>query len=290
MVGEVAQAEAPKPMWTPIKGNHAINSCTAVVTFAQPVTDVIWAHILNAARSVAAANGLDREANEQGIQFMFGVGGAIQQPVMSPATPVRSVVFFRQEASGAITDKLTVDQNSFNLETTSYVRWVGFRSRFYAIAAALLPIYRSAVLLSGMSLEYVDLFTGDTAANPDCSKLINTNSESIAKRAIQPLGQWHSNTGWFENANATSRLLVNIDIGVSDQVTPLGSQRLIVIRTLEAVQFVMSGLLGQAVASSLPQEWVVDTLHERHVSLKNRLAGVLTEEGQAMISLKAVKQ
>jgi uncharacterized protein (TIGR04255 family) len=287
VAGEVAQAEAPKPMWTPIKGNHAINSCTAVVTFAQPVTDDLMAEILRVSRSLSSQLVLENEAPEQTFQVSFSQDEAGQGQLTSSATFTGSVIFFRKEADETVSERLTVGQNSIKFETMSYVRWVGFRRKLELLTSALLPLYRQVAQLSVISLEYVDVFVGNPTPDLDCSVIINTRSNSVANNAIQNFGQWHSNTGWFEKSTSSNRVLVNMDVGVSDQLTALGIQRLAVIRSMESMQLDISSDDGQYVSDRLPSQWVVDTLHELHLSLKSRLADVLTPEGQTMIKLEA---
>lgn len=243
--------------------------------------------ILTAARSLASQFGLETEAPEQSVQVSFAEDAAGQGQLTTSTFLTGSIVFHRTESDGTLSERLTVGQSSIRFETMSYVRWAGFRHKLELIASRFLPLYRQEAQLSVISLEYVDVFVGDLAQNLDCSEIIDVQAKSIATNAIQPFGQWHSNTGWFEKSTSANRILVNIDVGVSDQLTAEGEKRLAVIRSMESMQLDVSNNDGQHVSEKLPPQWVVDTLHELHLSLKRRLAGVLTQKGQAMIKLEA---
>jgi hypothetical protein len=149
---------------------------------------------------------------------------------------------------------------------------------------SVLPIYLDAVVMAGVALEYTDVFFWSEEGNADCSEILNLESPLVASGAAQPLGLWHSHTGWFDHGTSGQRILANADVTIADAMTPEGVRRAINIRTHESSQF-LTGAGDDLLDQSGNQNIVMAILMKHHDTLKNRLSSMLTYSGRDLISL-----
>ncbi len=276
------QAESPEPKWVPVNGSHAIQMAYASVTFAQPVTAVIWNNVQSAARAAAASADLNIEIPIQSMMFQF-------VPAASPSpTPIQNAnagfQFQRHQAPNLIGEQFVVEPHQLRFETYTYTRWAGFKSKVQSLFEAVLPSYFSAVNVAQISLEYTDVFHWSVEGDADCSEIVDTKSPLLAAAAMQPKGQWHSHSGWFDNQQSGRRRLSNADITVADALVQHEPRRAINIRTHEATQFLI-GQDGQPIDGSPSTDDILDLFDTHHLSLKSSLNKMLKPIAQEMISL-----
>jgi uncharacterized protein (TIGR04255 family) len=278
------QAVNPEPKWIPVNGSHAIQMAYASVTFAQPVTAVIWNNVQREARTAATAANLDIENAMQSMRLQFdpAVGP-------NPATIQNSnagIQFQRLQALNLVGEQFIIMPDQLRFETYAYTRWDGFNSKVQSLFKAVLPAYFSAVNVAQVSLEYTDVFHWSVEGDADCSEIVDTNSPLIANAAMQPKGQWHSHSGWFDNQNMGQRRLSNADITVADALVQNQPRRAINMRTHEATQFLF-GKDGQPIGGPPSNDQIFSLFENHHISLKTVLNGMLTPVAREMISLGA---
>jgi uncharacterized protein (TIGR04255 family) len=276
------QAESPEPKWEPVNGSHAIQMAYASVVFAQPVTAVIWNNVQSAARAAATSADLNIEIPMQSVMFQLG-------PAASPSPkPIQNAnagfQFQRHQAPNFVGEQFVVEPHQLRFETYTYTRWAGFKSKVQSLFEAVLPAYFSAVNVAQISLEYTDVFHWSVEGDADCSEIVDTKSPLIATAAMQPKGQWHSHSGWFDNQNNGRRRLSNADITVADALVKHEPRRAINIRTHEATQFLI-GQDGQPIDGSPSTDDIFDLFDSHHLSLKSSLNKMLKPIAQEMISL-----
>lgn len=276
------QAENPEPKWVPVNGSHAIQMAYASVIFAQPVTAVIWNNVLSAARTAAAATDLNVEIPIQSMMFQFG-------PATGPSpTPIQNAnagfQFQRHQAPNLVGEQFVVEPHQLRFETYTYTRWAGFKSKAQSLFEVVLPAYFSAVNVRQISLEYTDVFHWSVEGDADCSEILDAQSPLIASAAMQPKGQWHSHSGWFDNHQLGSRRLSNADITVADALVQNEPRRAINIRTHEATQFLI-GQDGQPIDGPPSTDGIFNLFDNHHLSLKSSLNKMLKPTAQEMISL-----
>lgn len=276
------QAESPEPKWVPVNGSHAIQMAYASVNFAQPVTAVIWNNVLNAARTAAETSDLDKEIPIQTMTFQIGVPAGQGDPPIPSSNP--GFQFQRLQSPNLIGEQFVVMPDQIRFETYSYTRWAGFKSKVQALFNAVLPVYFTAVNTAQISLEYTDVFHWSDGGDADCSEIVDRKSELMAVAAIQPLGQWHSHSGWFDNQQSGRRRLSNADITVADALVQNQPRRAISIRTHEATQFLI-GHDGVPIDGPPPIDNLFELFDAHHHSLKNSLSKMLTPAARQMISL-----
>jgi uncharacterized protein (TIGR04255 family) len=278
------QAENPEPKWVPVNGSHAIQMAYASVVFAQPVTAVIWNNVQSAARAASTSADLNIEIPIQSMMFQFG-------PAASPSpTPIQNAnagfQFQRHQAPNTVGEQFVVEPHQIRFETYDYIRWAGFKNKVQSLFEAVLPTYFSAVNVAQVSLEYTDVFHWSVEGDADCSEIVDTNSPLIANAAMQPKGQWHSHSGWFDNQNMGQRRLSNADITVADALVENQPRRAINMRTHEATQFLF-GKDGQPIDGPPSNEQIFSLFENHHISLKTLLNAMLTPGAREMISLGA---
>jgi uncharacterized protein (TIGR04255 family) len=278
------QAENPEPKWMPVNGSHAIQMAYASVVFAEPVTAVIWNNVQSAARAAAAAADLDIENLIQSMMFQIGPAAGPNPAAIQNANA--GLQFQRLQALNVVGEQFVIQPNQLRFETYAYTRWAGFRSKVQSLFEAVLPAYFSAVNAAQVSLEYTDVFHWSVEGDADCSEIVNTDSPLIAAAAMQPKGQWHSHSGWFDNHQQGRRRLSNADITVADAIVQNQPRRAINIRTHEATQFLI-GQDGQPVDGPPSAHEIFNLLESHHLSLKNSLNNMLTPVAREMISLGA---
>jgi uncharacterized protein (TIGR04255 family) len=276
------QAENPEPKWMPVNGSHAIQMAYASVVFAEPVTAVIWNNVQSSAREAAATANLDIENLIQSMMFQIGpVAGPNPAAIQNANAGLQ---FQRLQALNVVGEQFVVQPNQLRFETYTYTRWAGFMSKVQSLFEAVLPAYFSAVNVAQVSLEYTDVFHWSAEGDADCSEIVNTGSPLIATAAMQPKGQWHSHSGWFDNQQQGCRRLSNADITVADAIVQNQPRRAINIRTLEATQFLI-GQHWQPVAGPPSADDIFSRLEAHHLSLKSSLGNMLTPAAREMISL-----
>ena len=278
------QAENPEPKWMPVNGSHAIQMAYASVVFAEPVTAVIWNNVQSAAREAAAAADLGIENLIQSMMFQIDPAAGPRPAAIQNANA--GLQFQRLQALNVVGEQFVVQPNQLRFETYAYTRWAGFRSKVQSLFEVVLPAYFSAVNVAQVSLEYTDVFHWSVDGDADCSEIVNTESPLIAAAAMQPMGQWHSHSGWFDNQEQGRRRLSNADITVADAIVQNQPRRAINIRTHEATQFLI-GQDGQP-GDGLPlADDIFHLLESHHHSLKDSLNNMLTPVAREMISLGA---
>ena len=274
------QAENSDPKWVPVNGSHAIQMAYASIAFAQPVTAVIWNSVLNAAHEAAAAAELNVQVPIQSMSFQIGALSG-QSPA---AIQNAGFEFQRHQALNVVSEKFVVQPDQIRFETYSYTRWVGFKAKLCSMFEAVLPAYFTGVNISQMSLEYTDIFYWSAGGDADCTDIIDRDSPLISVAALQPLGFWHSHSGWFDDKNEGRRRLSNVDITVADAILQNQQRRAVNIRTHESMLF-LPGQDGQPIDGQPQMTDIFSQFDTHHYSLKNVLNDILTPAGREMISL-----
>jgi uncharacterized protein (TIGR04255 family) len=278
------QVENPEPKWLPVNGSHAIQMAYASVIFAQPVTAVIWNKVLVAARAAAAAADLNIENPIHSMMLQIGpAAGPNPAPIQNANAGFQ---FQRHQGSNLVGEQFVVQPNQIRFETYTYTRWAGFKSTIQSLFEAVLPEYFSAVNVGQVALEYTDVFHWSVDGDADSSQIVDVHSPVIATSVMQPEGQWHCHSGWFDDQRPGGRRLSNADITVADALVQNEPRRAINIRTFEASQF-MFGQDGQPIDGPPSPNDIFDLFDSHHLSLKNLLNKILTPRAQNMISLGA---
>lgn len=268
-------------IWAPVKDSHAILQVAAIVEFSEPVTAIIWDKVHAAAQALAAKYALSEKNEIQSVVFEVKPGAAPE----AQSTADDGVEFFRKGPTvNEVADKLTVEKNSFRIDTWQYVRWVQMQTFLGDAVRELLPIFTAAVVPTKLSLEYQDLFYGQAAGPADASLIVRDRSRYFDGTDLDLNDVFHSNRGWFEHHGVT-RTLVNADIAAADAKGPIGVRRTIKIRTFESLRIAAGRLEKEAVVQGVDE--TLDAFERMHISLKNRLGDILTPDAQAMISLES---
>jgi uncharacterized protein (TIGR04255 family) len=149
------QAVNPELKWVPVNGSHAIQMAYASVTFAQPVTAVIWNNVQKEARAAATAAdlGIENAIQSMMVQISPAVGP-------NPATVQNAnagIQFQRLQALNVVGEQFVIMPDQLRFETYAYTRWDGFHSKVQSLFKAVLPAYFSAVNVAQISLEYTVL-------------------------------------------------------------------------------------------------------------------------------------
>lgn len=273
-----AAVPAATSLWSTINPAHAIQRASAILTFGEEVPSLVVNRMVDALRSSAHLYGMIKEDPINAMFFQLGQG------LMPQTTPTTfEGVSFQQMHGPNIVQSLNVQKESIRFDTFGYTRWAAFREQVAQFIKQSMPIIEQTVSMKSVALEYVDFFYAKNEGNADVVPIIDRKSEMLVRQAFQRRSPFHSHSGWFEKEGVASRRLVNVDITVNDALGPIGLRRAITIRTHEAEQ-VKEGGFDRALELVQPES-ILAVMDEMHVSLKKRIASVLTSDARAMISL-----
>lgn len=230
---------------------------------------------------------LQLETEQPIYEQTFAVDTATQK-AGEPTTRTVGYEFLRLERQDFYSDKVTVEKNSVSLENWRYGRWSAFREKIMNSIVPITRMYFDVVPILGISLEYFDRFDArHTESTPDCSEIINRNSDSLAKSAFHPTYPWHCHIGYFKPADNQTRRLFNIDVDVVDLKAPVAEHtgRAVRIRTHVMDSFNQRGY-DPLDESSISPEMVAKRLDQLHIESKHLLETILTEDAASAISLR----
>ena len=269
---------AAAAVWQPSAGAHAIQRASAIVTFSEAIPTFAAGKLSSAIRNAARELGMVREEPVHATLVEIRPGAAPR------ATEAELVGTQFQDIRGTnIAQSVAVTTTGVRFETSVYTRWVAFREQLLALLAPSYPVIEQSVRVGQVALEYVDMFYAINPGPADAQMLLDRKSHLIAARAFSRLGQWHSHCGWFEEETEVKRHLVNTDVTVADATGPVGTRRTISIRTHEAeILLEPQSDRSEYLSQIEPAFACFDKLH---VTLKRRLADVLTIDARNMISL-----
>lgn len=262
--------------FAPIFPSHAIERCGATITFSEPLPLKVFQKVLDQVQTSFRNEGLEMIGGApRAVGFQFDIASGQATPLTEP----RPSIF----ATADRASQFIVAQNSLTARTTSYVRWSPFAGQLEELLLPLIGAYSEIASVVSIQLDYVDrfLWTGDWN-NLDWRSLLRP--EFLAQRAAETHRQWHTHSGWFEDAGGRRRLVnVNVDLtdfSRSDRIAPS-----VAILTLMRDE-VVATTTGQAAAYDDAAS-VQAGFEQLHNDLKILLGQIITEPTAQRISLNA---
>jgi uncharacterized protein (TIGR04255 family) len=258
--------------WEPAHADHAIDSVTAVISFAAPVDPNTFDEIVVAGRKAAAIH-----------QFVHRVDGV--EPIqIQPGSQVfldasnmmhRRRVAFQRQADGAVIGEFTIGTTALILASSRYTTWTAFQKMASELINSL--DVASPILdgVNSIQLQYVDSFTS-TAVLADHFEVISKTSSFLAPALHNKRRAFHCHSGWFDYAEDKRRNLTNVNIGVVDNSPPAKADDMskITILTMSRTE-ALSGVLNEPLKQ----------LSNSQGYLKKLFEGIITPEAAARIAL-----
>jgi hypothetical protein len=263
------------PQFEPLFPAHAIERCSATVTFSEQLPLKAFQKLLDEAQSRFRSAGLERIGGAPGSQavgFQIDASGHAT-PLAGPgpgifAAPDRATHFI-------------VAQNSMTARTTSYVRWGPFAGQTEELMLPLVNLYSDVVSTTSVQLDYLDrfLWTGDWT-NFDWRAVLRSDGRFIASTASEGHRLWHTHSGWFDE-RPEGRRLVNVNVDLMDFNKPEEVVPSIAIVTL------MREDVGLDVSRFENAASVQTCLEQLHNDLKALLGQVIVKPMADRIGLSA---
>ena len=269
------------PRFDPIYPAHAIERCSATLTFGEPVTDKLLQKVRARANSLFAKCQMVAEQHPQ-VGFEINPQSGIVTPKQFG---LGSLIYSNSDR----TINCIVTPGALIWNNLRYVRWQPFIGQIEEIIPNIIPLIADAVDVVSVKLEYLDRFywSGDWT-NFDSRMLLRTDKGMWPEVAMEAKREWHSHVGWFDYASEAARSLVNVNIDVVSAARP-GESLLVPsigILTLLQDQVLTPSDAAQTVELAGFTD-VISHLDKQHSVLKDILAEVIVPEMADRIALNA---
>ncbi len=274
--------------WCPIHENHAIAVMAAVVTFAQPVPDLMLKKMLQSSEDTAFAAGLKSRHLTKALQFSIDQHGVSPSEVVS-GVQGRTFNSLVETADGIpistqVAEQLQVNYSQVIYRTWQYVSWRWQYDRIKKLMSPALEIAKDSLAFASIRFEYLDRFWFDgDAINADPKQLLRIDSPLIAPHVFVAPDLWHSHTGAFFASGDQFKRLQQVLIDALDEQSPrqdaVTSVRWVNITTALEDRFI------QATENENLND-LFQRLDAMHASLKDTLAMIITKEMTERIFLK----
>ncbi|MEG3085751.1 hypothetical protein [Sphingomonas sp. PB4P5] len=269
-------------LFKPAAGHHAIDRCSVVIGFAQPVDPETFSLIVSQAGKIAAANELPGSALGGAAQGVFtSLGQAI--PQMIP-----QAVFQRFAPDGNVDAQLVLTDRSITYTLREYNGWPALLKYLGRTVLEILPSYLGIIpAISNVTLQYEDRFVAVGDMRPSAGEVFVPNSKWLSAHDRTTEQEWHSHFGIFLPVNDHHRQLVNVNAGVADAPAGEGaaSTRHVTLMLMVAQQFDIPGqpplVVDPADAAAAVRE-LLDGAHCRH---KQLLKEVLAKDYLTVIGI-----
>lgn len=258
----------------PFAGNHAIQNAVFVLEWPSP---------LEPERIKAISELAELKADFPTIQQMQTLTVNINAPGIAPehSSQIGGVHFLLQnpQQHGATVRSIQLSTQNCIVVMSEYSGWENVWAQVRKWFSTLLPLILDGRPLTGIALQYSDVFTWkDTAESLDCRKVFREGSPYLPANAVEQKNLWHSHHGWFESPAKPMphRLLTNVNINLVDN--PDTSRAVTLLTVHKADNFAIWGL-DEANANI---DEMMPILHNQD---KQTLRNLLSDDVLTMIGL-----
>jgi uncharacterized protein (TIGR04255 family) len=187
--------------WNPIHENHAIDVMAALVTFSQPIPNLLLNKALKRSEDASFAAGLRSRHRTAGIAVVIdsvGVSSGAAPPMYGRI--FNSLVEGEETTAGPprLAEQLQVTPTQIIYRTWSYVSWTWQIERMKTLMGPAISTVQDSVSFAMQRLEYLDRFRfeGDLS-DIELTSLLRAGSPLIAPHVFSRTDLWHSHTGAF---------------------------------------------------------------------------------------------
>jgi uncharacterized protein (TIGR04255 family) len=265
------------PHFEPIFPAHAIERCSASISFSEELPSKAFQKVVARARERFRQAGMESVGTGS---FGFQIDASGRATAIEGVKP--AIFVTSDQAMQCI-----VAPNDLTVRTGRYVRWQPFAGQIEELVLPLLEGYLEVVSIAHVQLEYLDRFvwSGDwTSFN--WRELLREDGMFIAGRASRASAQWHCHSGWIEQM-AGGRRLVNVNVDLADLPREQGTAPTVAILTL------MRDIMPEQVLDEQVRyrnaTAVQAGLEQLHSGLNALLAQIITEPMAQRIGLRQVQ-
>jgi uncharacterized protein (TIGR04255 family) len=272
-LGEIMQ-------WTAVNDRHAIERIRVAFNFKEPLSQKIVSKIYDEILSNKVLHGF----NGVDESLMSGIGLKVLPDGLSSPRQLEPIKIWnfqwKDEATSAILDNLSISPQCFVYESIAYERWADFLGKLLRILSAPLSSVNEVTDFTSIVIEYWDrfVFHGEkTLANP--TDILKNLGGNIHEDALSGKMLWHLKRGWFENFE-NLMILVNHDAQAQDSVDAdpkVPTVRSIALRTQTEIR---------AVEDLVDVDKTLEIILEKlHIKSKQVFADALTDNAKSLVSL-----
>jgi uncharacterized protein (TIGR04255 family) len=255
----------------PYAGNHAVQSATFVVEWAEPLK----------AEAIAAVNklankfknlGLSHVQHQQFMQFKVEHNPLEGSPKHGTQHGLGGIIFARPAEPGDVTRSVTISRQNCMVAVPDYTRWDTVFADVQAYLKVALDEIAPSRPLSTIGLQYNDIFQWkDDPADLDLTEVFARDA-FIPPSIFNQAGLWHLHQGYLEQHDspvAHSRL-TNVNV---DMLDPSGERMIQIIGSHRAT---LKEPLWQSHLKN--KQIMLDVFTSLHHANKQMLAKLLTKK------------
>ena len=209
-----------KGQWHPIHENHAIAVMAAAVTFAEPLTSVVYRKFLQAAEEAAFNAGLKSRHVTGNLQFKVGSDG---RPIPQRSDQNYGRIFnstSESDGGASVSEQLQIEPTSNVYRTWNYTSWGTILERLSELLSIPLDLAASATTIATIRLEYLDRFRFDgNISLDDARSALAEKSPWLSPHVYEREGQWHCHTGAFLPVASGKEWLLQVRVDATDEPT-----------------------------------------------------------------------
>lgn len=268
--------------FSPCSGKHAIETCTIVIRFFQPIDQQTFAELVSAAKKIAAEN--DLPASHQ-----FALPPMLVEMGMQFAGQQAGHIFQRFASNGQVEAELKCDLQSLTLQVRTYDGWEALTGVISRLVMPLIEFYVGTVpAISSVTMQYDDRFSGLPGARASAGELFREGSPWVTIYDRSTLEAWHSHFGIFLPCTNDRRELVNVNVNVNDGFSADGAtHRNVALTIMVAEAFDIPGRQPLIFDAGEAKETVTGLLELAHLRHRQILQEVLADTYLEAIGAKA---
>ena len=235
----------------PIFPKHAIERCAVTYGFRSVLPEKLFTALKGRHAAAVESAGFTQQPGT-GLNIDLVTGR------VSSAAGSMPMIFNSVDGASAF----VIAPNALTFQTTRYVRWSQFQAGLEQVVVPVLNEFLTAVGGATIRLEYSDCFIWDGSwDNFDSGKLLSSESDLVIGASRKFKGEWHSNSGWFEDMGMDRRRLLNVNVAAVQRQRQDGSMHpALTILTLGMDQ-TNQGVAGDLFDSSEHANHFLEKLH-----------------------------
>ncbi|MER9091513.1 hypothetical protein NKI34_10345 [Mesorhizobium sp. M0700] len=256
-----------------------------VITFAEPLTSLVFRRILRELEPTTFAKGLTNRQPMQMISVNLNpTAPQVQQSVASGMQfQKQSLVRVNDDAvTNKVVEELIADPNHILYRNMNYSRWNNICSSYWDMSSEAITSILDNVPIRTIRLEYLDRFfyEGDPE-QATATGAIKQGSELVAPHIFYLTDLWHSHTGKLEKTDGENRRLFQVNIDMVDMAGPDSvSKRSIALMSAVEDRFAGGGMEGGTVGG------LRATFDDLHKQVKDLFKSVVDDNMLAAVGLE----
>lgn len=273
--------------WTPAHEAHAIERVSISMGFADQLSSKAWP-----AKVADLTNSLQAEGFASQIvgMPMHGPGQVVAQIVIGPGGVPHSASegrVFQTHELGNLREEIAFFRDRIIYSSTRYPGWSEFWSRYRALLGRVIDEYCEMISVGYVKLEYWDRFNFDgDPAKFNYKGLFNPSSQFIPSFVQQASDLLHAHVGFFAEAPAGHKRLINVNADGVDLNQQIESGEIVPRRSVGLYSFAQDQLQGDRAHAITPDE-INSSFDQLHTILKDVIGDIITQQLADRISLKA---